>query len=274
METLENRTIKDFIENAPLYSWKTFSQSEKLRESLWIREIDEFCETCKQIRPFHDIRSIGGGASHPMRKKEILSSGDSYLNFTCVSCKSENHSFWVEQQVTEDSVKLQKIGQKPRKKLKRDSKLQRFFKADSDYYEKALISLSNGYGIAAYAYFRRIVEQNINQLLDLLLSELDPTDQENPNKVAIEELRKASPMSDKIKIANNALPEYLKPDGLNPLGSIYSLLSEGVHSLSDEQCLFKAESLQACLSFLVSELASRKRHKDNFKKLVGDLKNG
>lgn len=274
MDTLDDNKIKEFIENAPLYLWKSFSQPDKLRQSLWIREIDEFCETCNQIRPFHDLRSIGGGAGHPMQKKEFLKSGNSYLNFTCVSCKNETHTFWVEQQVTEDTVKLKKFGQKPRKKLERDSKLQRFFKADSDYYEKALISLSNGYGIAAFAYFRRIIEQNINQLLDLLLSELDSTDTDSPIKIAIDELRKESPMSDKIKIANNALPEYLKPDGLNPLGTIYSLLSEGVHSLTDEQCLAKAESLQACLSFLVSELASRKRHKDSFKKLVGSLKNG
>ncbi|ABL98527.1 hypothetical protein SHAM105786_15925 [Shewanella amazonensis] len=273
METLSDQGIKKFLENSPLYSWKTFAQPEKMRTSLWIREIDEFCETCNQIRPFQDLRSLGGITSHhPMGKIQFLQSGTSYFTFTCVSCKTENHTFLVEQEVTEETVKIQKYGQRPRKKLERDGKLQKFFKEDAEYYEKALISLSNGYGIAAFAYFRRIVELNIVKLLDLLASDLDPSQANDPIKIAIDELRKESPMSDKIKIANNALPEYLKPDGLNPLGTIYSLLSEGVHSLTDEECLVKAESLQACLSFLIAELASRKRHKDSFKKMVGGLK--
>lgn len=272
METLTDQGIKEFLENAPLYAWKSFAQPEKMRMSLRITEIDEFCETCNQMRPFQDLRSSGGISGHPMGKNQFLQSGTSYFTFTCVSCKNENHTFLVEQEVTEETVKVQKYGQRPRKKLERDSKLQKFFKEDAEYYEKALISLSNGYGIAAFAYFRRIVELNIAKLLDLLASDLDTSQANDPIKIAIDELRKESPMSDKIKVANNALPEYLKPDGLNPLGTIYSLLSEGVHSLTDEECLVKAESLQACLSFLIAELASRKRHKESFKKMVGGLK--
>ena len=38
-------------------------------------------------------------------------------------------------------------------------------------------------------------------------------------------------MSEKIKVANTALPSHLKPDGLNPLGKLYQALSEGVHTL-------------------------------------------
>lgn len=271
MEALTNNEIKKFLESAPLYSWRTFEQPQKLRMDLWINEIDEFCETCQQIRPFQDYRTRGGGLTNSVAKKAFLDSGTTYLTYTCVSCKSEKHTFLLEQEVTETRIKIQKFGQLPRKKLERDAKLQKFFKADAEYYEKAIISLSNGYGIAAFAYFRRIIELNINDLLDLLQKDLDPTDTSSSLKSALDELRKESPMSDKIKIANNALPEYLKPDGLNPLGKIYGSLSEGVHALNDEDCLKKAESLQACLSFLITELATRKRNKETFKKMVGDI---
>ncbi len=265
MKILTEQQIKDFLETAPLYSWKTFSQPEKPRNNIYINEVEEFCETCSQVKPFQNKISYGGDGG-------IMYSGHSAYSFTCVSCDDEKHTFWVQRLVTERNIKLQKVGQLPRKKLERDSKLQKFFKSDADYYEKALISLNNGYGIAAFAYFRRIVESNILSLLDLLASDVDPKDKTSPFKSAIDQLRIESPMSDKIKIANNALPEYLKPDGLNPLGKIYGLLSEGVHSLSDEQCLTKAENLQACLCFLVTELASRKKNKESFKSMVGKLK--
>lgn len=78
-------------------------------------------------------------------------------------------------------------------------------------------------------------------------------------------------MSDKIKIANNAVPVHLRPNGLNPLGRLYQVLSDGVHTLSDEQCLNKAITLQECVKFLASELASRSEHREKFTSMVGKL---
>ena len=78
-------------------------------------------------------------------------------------------------------------------------------------------------------------------------------------------------MSEKIKVANLALPSYLKPDGLNPLGRLYQVLSEGIHSLSESECLAKAKATSECLTFLVSELASRQEHRASFKSIVGEL---
>ena len=79
-------------------------------------------------------------------------------------------------------------------------------------------------------------------------------------------------MSEKIRIANHALPEHLKPDGLNPLGRLYQVLSEGVpQPFRRRACLDRAKATSECLAFLVSELASRKEHRTRFKRMVGDL---
>ncbi|MDC4389422.1 hypothetical protein NQ642_16225, partial [Acinetobacter baumannii] len=128
---------------------------------------------------------------------------------------------------------------------------------------------ANGYGVAAYAYLRRIVERNIFDLIELIQEEID---ENSPIFKTLQELKSSSPMSDRIGIANKALPDYLKPDGFNPLGQIYGLLSDGVHSLSEEECLEKAENIQACLEFLISELATHKKNKEEFKKRLIALK--
>ena len=78
-------------------------------------------------------------------------------------------------------------------------------------------------------------------------------------------------MSDKISVANRALPAYLQPDGLNPLGRLYQILSEGVHSMSDSDCLEKAKSIQVCLKYLISELGTRKTNSSSFKSMIGGL---
>ncbi len=268
MESLTDNNIKEFLENTPLYSWREFKSPDMNRSSLWIKEIDAYCETCKQKRPFQDRRSRGSGAGMPTKS---LSTGQSYFEFTCVSCSQDRHEYLVNQIVTDETIKIQKYGELPRKSLDRDPTLQKFFSNDADYYEKAVICLSNGYGIAAFAYMRRIIENNINELLDMLQEDIKSTDAESTLLNKLLELKKTTPMSEKIKIANTALPEYLVPSGLNPLGKLYQILSAGIHSDSDESCLERAKTLQECIKYLISELSSRKKNRESFKKLVGNL---
>lgn len=269
METLTDNHIKEFLESSPLYTWKEFERPDLDRNSLWINEIDAYCETCKQQRPFQDLRPRGSGAGMPMQK---LTSGQSFFQFTCVSCRKEKHDYLVDQVVTNETIKFRKYGELPRKYLDRDPVLQKFFSKDKDNYEKAVICLANGYGIASFAYMRRIIENNINELLKMLQEDIKSTDTESPLISKLSQLKENTPMKDKIDIANTALPEYLVPSGLNPLGRLYTILSRGIHSDSDETCLELAKTLQECIKYLISELSSRRKNRESFKKLIGSLK--
>jgi hypothetical protein len=269
MEELTDTEIKLFLETAPLYSWHEFKKPRVNRNSLWINEIDAYCDICEQSRPFQYLGARGGGAG--LHTLSGLKSGTSYFKFSCVSCRRAHREYLVEQVLDEENIRLQKYGELPRSKLARNKFLQKFLKEDLDNYEKAVICLSHEYGVAAFAYFRRVVENNINQLLDLVQQDAQSSAIDQPTLNALAELRKDTPMSDKIKIANLALPSHLKPDGLNPLGRLYQVLSEGVHSLSEAECLVKAKAMSECLTFLVSELATRQEHRAHFKSMVGDL---
>ncbi len=284
MKQLADSDIKEFLENVPLYVWRKFRRSSVNRRSLWIKEIDAFCETCGQPRPFqameNPLTSVERfGDAIPASKKgfrigsadQYLKTGTSHFEFTCVSCGKSKHEYHVEQIVDGETIRFQKYGERPRKRLARNPVLQRFLKDDLDNYENAVVCLSSGYGIAAFAYFRRVVENNINRLLDLVQEDAKSSGADTQVAAALTELRKDSPMSEKIKIANYALPVYLNPDGLNPLSRLYQVLSEGVHKFSEEECLNKAKATSECLAYLVSELASRKEHRARFKSTVGGL---
>ena len=292
MKELADSDIKEFLENSPLYVWREFRKPKIDRVSLWIKEIDSFCETCGQSRPFQDLRSRGTAAGmaaalarfsdtippDSRSRGDSIGSADLYLKagishfeFTCVSCKKETREYHVEQIVNKETIQLQKYGERPRKRLARDPVLQRFLKDDLDNYEKAVDCLSNGYGVAAFAYFRRVVENNINGLLDLVQEDAQSSGADSEVVAALAELRGNPPMKKKIKIANHALPAYLNPDGLNPLGRLYEVLSEAVHNFPEEECLSKAKETSDCLAYLVSELASRKKNRTRFKNMVGGL---
>jgi hypothetical protein len=265
---LTDAAIKVFLESAALYVWHTFKLPTVNRSSLWIGAVDGFCDCCDQLRPFHDPRSRGGGAGMQV---STLKSGTSYFEFTCVSCRKVRREYLVEQVIEAETIRIQKYGELPRKPLPRNRLLQRFLKEDLENYEKGVVCLSQGYGIGAFAYFRRIIEGNIQHLLELVKEDAQSLASSASVLEALAELKKESPMSDKIKIANRALPDHLKPGGLNPLGKLYQLLSAGVHNLSDEECLHKAQEMSECLVFLVSELASRKENRARFKTLIGGL---
>ena len=270
MKQLTDSDIKEFLENVPLYVWREFEKSANLR-SLQISEIDAFCEECKQSRPFQDLGPKGGGTGMQVVPDRDLQTGTSYLEFTCVSCRKSRREYHVEQIVDGETIRLQKYGELPQKQLERNPVLQRFLKDDLENYKKAVVCLSNGYGVAAFAYFRRVVENNINKLLDLVQEDAQSSSANTEVTSALAELKKDSPMKNKIKIANHALPEHLNPDGLNPLGRLYQVLSEAVHNFSEEECLNKAKITSECLAYLVSELASRKKHRDQFKSMLGGL---
>lgn len=252
----------------PLYVWREFKKPAVNRGSLWINEIEAFCEICDQLRPFRDLRSRGGSAGMVV---EGLKAGISYFEFTCVSCRKARREFLVEQIVTEETIRIQKYGERPKKPLTKDHVLQHFLKDDLKNYEKAVDCLSHQYGVAAFVYLRRVIENNINRLLDLIQEDAKSSAASAEVIRALAELRKESRMSEKIRIAKYALPGHLKPDGLNPLGKLYQVLSEGAHNLSDEECLDRAKASSGCLAFLVSELVSRKEHRSRFKSMVGEL---
>lgn len=268
MNELTDSDIKEFLETAPLYSWREFKRPSVNRNSLSINEIDAYCDICKQQRPFQDLRSRGGGSGMTV---SALKSGTSYFTFSCVSCRKAHREYMVEQVLDDKTIRIQKYGELPRSKLRRNQALQKFFQDDLDNYEKAIVCLSHEYGIAAFVYFRRVIENNINALLDLLQEDAQSSGSDKSILDAIADLRKETPMSEKIKIANLALPNHLKPDGLNPLSRLYQVLSEGIHSLTEAECLKKSTATSKCLEFLISELASRAENRARFKNMVGKL---
>ena len=257
------RDLKEFLETTPLYVKKTFDVQRIKHAQIALQGIDQDCETCNKLRPFHNVSNT--------RNYELLLSGDVGYRFRCVTCGERERLILTRVTVTDLTVTFEKFGEWPPKKQVTNKTLQRFFKEDLDNYRKATACLAHGYGVGAFAYFRRIVEGNIGRLLDLVAEEAHACGDDKAALDAIAELRKESPMSAKIQIANAAVPPHLKPNGLNPLGRIYAVLSEGVHTLSDEQCQEKAKLIATSLTFLVGELAARKRSRDEFAAAVQNL---
>ncbi|MCW8037939.1 hypothetical protein [Acinetobacter entericus] len=267
----DSNDLAAFIVNRELYAEKEyFFESKDILNIIYISQVQDFCKICDNQKPFINKNSKTENNRHyqgwpTVTIIEYEQSKFKFIQFQCVTCEEETRNYMLLQSINDNKISFLKFGEFPRNDLKQNKQLSKFYKKDQDLYRKASTCLAHGFGVGAFAYMRRIVENNILNLLELIA---DGYDADESVITALNELKKESPMSDKIEIANNALPSSLKPSGINPLKTIYKVLSEGVHKLSDEECLNKAKQIDQCMLFITSELAN---HKKNVEMLKGNL---
>lgn len=185
----------------------------------------------------------------------------SRLRYVCTSCQSSSRSFLV--LFDEDKSWVMKVGQWPAWEIRSDRAVERMLGAHASFYRKGLVCESQGYGIGAFSYYRRIVEELIDRLLSEIGELLAGTEHDS-YMAAYEQVKTTVVAQDKIALVKDLLPANLRPDGLNPLSILHSTLSQGLHAESDDECLAAAASVREVLVFLVSRVEGANQAKKSF----------
>lgn len=181
----------------------------------------------------------------------------------------------LSQGMVEDNVspKVVKMGQFPAPSVDVPKKLERNLGVDGTaLYKKALVNRSQGYGLGAVTYIRRVVEDKTNELIEAAaqLAEsygVDPKIVGNVRKAATER----TTYDQKLNIAATVLPEVLKVEGVNPLAELYGLVSQGVHELTEEECIAVADETEAVFEYLFTNLRAAKEARHGFVEKVKKL---
>lgn len=205
--------------------------------------------------------------------------------YTCSSCGENNRYFFLKffSRTTTDNdgdkvalLEVYKIGQYPPWSIDVNSELALALDTEVDLYKKGLICESQSYGIGAYAYYRRVVENKIESLLDAIKDLMSSAEAETYIPI-LEQVKKAKVAEEKIALAKELLPASLRPEGINPLDIIYESLSVGIHSDNDDECLDRAVLIKEAIIFLLTEIIKRKaeskKFTDNMRKLLEKKKN-
>ena len=284
--------LREFIEKQPLYSWHEFELPEfELPEYATqftnlarefntgfadLSQIEMECPTCKQSRPFGRQRIVlgddysGGDYSDNDYSLVKVTSKIYPFLFKCHSCLSSEYAFFIE--VNIENGKIRKVGQSPDWPTTLDKTIGKFLKDDSEFFKRALRCESQGYGIAAFSYYRRVLENSIGKILENLRSILEMQgSSENIEKIDI--ALKGTVMEEKIKIAKDAIPNSLKPNGMNPLTIIYKTLSVGIHRLTEEECLKNSQDIRVALSYLIKALTQQNEDQREFLEATKNLNN-
>ena len=181
--------------------------------------------------------------------------------YTCQSCKEFTRQFQVYFSPNNDY--MYKFGQYPEWEIKMDKNLEKTLGKHSSTFRKGLVCESQGYGIGAFSYYRRITEDIIDELLDSI-EDLIEEEYKEKYKQALEKTKKTRVTQEKIDLVRDLLPSILKPKGMNPLGVLHSELSEGLHAETDQACLENANHVRSILTFLINQIIQSKEAAKSF----------
>lgn len=263
---------KEFLEKYPLYkrynfepreSWNKFNIEELPRPA-----INMYCKGCESIQTYNATDE-----SKYEQPYKFINDNIFRLQYICTGCYKDVREFMLqfkEWSVWDEKKKehiyylqVQKVGQYPAWSIEMDKELENMIGDHAEYYKRGLICESQSYGIGAYAYFRRVTEDVIDDLLESIL-DLVEEEEKKEYKEKLEEVRKEKIAEKKINLVKDLLPKSLQVDGMNPLKELYGVLSEGIHDKTDEECMEKAEAIRGILVFLVNQVVRTKRDKKSF----------
>ncbi len=201
-----------------------------------------------------------------------------HLIATCHSCgakadfllKLYSDKTWNER---EKGIKIfvKKIGQFPPYEISPEATVEKYLlEEDKGNYKKALANLSIGYGIGAFAYFRRIIENEIIRLIEDI-SKLDFDGVEHIEQ-ALKTYETDHAMAKLIDVATKFLPNSLLSIGDNPIRLLHEQLSVGLHKLPDEVCIGKAETIDTILKYVIKKVNEEKYQLKDVKEAMKKLR--
>ncbi len=260
------RRLSWFVTDAPLYRIVKVSRgvsSETVAKDILPKKVRMQCDECQGDATNWAISEGGHG------KANTLTS----VVYQCQNCQNSQITMYFYFTPHQGELHLEKIGQFPKFEVKPPKELSKALGKHRTLYIKGVTLRHHNYGLGALIYFRRLVEETADELLDLLENVALEAEGSNQEALAvIKQARKAQRFEDKVKVAAEALPQHLRSGGMNPLGLLHDLLSYDIHEGTDEDAIEIVDEMDKILEYLFTELKihaqTRTGYTESIKKLA------
>lgn len=180
-----------------------------------------------------------------------------FVTYQCRNCRECTKQYAVSMvRISDYSVRMYKFGELPQFGPPNPKKLMNLMGAERDAYLKGRRCENQGLGIAAFAYYRRVVENQKSKIIGEILKVAENLKADPDLIRELKEAKAETRFTEAINRIKHGLPQVLLINGHNPLTLLHSALSEGLHAESDEQCLELATSIRIVLTDLVERMAT------------------
>jgi hypothetical protein len=226
-----------------------------------------FCDNCKKETFWEtDISSYGHGENNKQ--------GFTEKKYTCRNCGSQTvtyYFYWMKQK--DNSTLFFKVGQYPELEERVSKALEDALDAeDLKVYKNALRMRNFNLGIAAIAYMRRVVENRMNDMLEVLHEAAIAHNAPNEILDRHKEMMAEKRFSDRVDYAGDLLPESLRPKGKpNPMAILHELASDGLHTKTDEECVDIFDACRNTFEYVFGKMRIEVEEAKRFVKEMGKL---
>lgn len=256
----------------PLYSFAEFLESVPPNTHAYIAKCGRYFHSPRDASfvlafkmpdvQLHCDSNICGGLRifRGSEGEEIVLAGnftEIYLRYRCSNCRESAKVFSVAimPKGSLGEAEAIKFGEHPVFGPPVPSRLLKMIGPDRDEFLKGKRCENQGLGVGAFTYYRRVVENQKSRIFSEIIKVGRKIGISNEKLVVLEAAEKESQISKALDMAKDALPESLLMNGKSPIKLLYAALSEGVHNLSDEQCLEIATSVRVVLAELAEKLS-------------------
>lgn len=264
--------VNEFLAYEPLYARLDLAQLFDGQSYGWahnvlnLGKIFRWCPNprCRTERPYDTVgeSQSGIGFHQEPGSTEVTPTVYSML-FRCSGCGSDFRC-WIEVPVDDSGNEqkgVRKVGQLPPFDISIPRRLENALGDDAILYKRALICVSQSFGVGACTYLRRILENQINPLLQTVYENRQDDGASEEDLDAVRKIMQKGSAEETIKLANEVLPQALRVAGENPLELIYDKLSAGLHRQDEQQCTAVATEVREALEHVFVGLSVERQQR-------------
>ena len=256
-------TLKTFLEKVPPYKETEVSDLYIFDGNLQLKigktyhnypEIEIECPICKGKRFFSK-------ADYLSETNNLDVSKSLGLVYTCKNCNEAQKIFTLKFCELDEDInseflpgKILKIGEYPPFGDSIPAKVITLVGKERDFFLKGRRCENQSLGIGAYAYYRRIVENQKNKLIDEIIKVCIKLGGQEELINDLENAKREIQFSTAIDSIKKELPSSLFIEEKNPLKLLHKAVSKGIHEMTDEECLKYAESIRVILFALTERI--------------------
>jgi hypothetical protein len=198
-----------------------------------------------------------------------------FVVYTCRNCQKCRKVYAISARITHDlyNGEARKIGEWPPFGLPIPSRVISLIGPDRELFLSGYRSENQGLGIGAFSYYRRVVENRKDRLIDEIIK-VAKTVHEEHTISALRSARDEQQFSKAMDLVKDAIPQALLINRHNPLTLLHSALSEGLHAQDDDQCLELATSIRVVLTELAERMSVALKNNAEIKAAVSRLFKG
>lgn len=263
--------LREFLEQTPPGKWTVLKDivsprfpGETLAE-LPFPELLLHCETesCGGIRHFSTSTkiSISEGSNSKFCFYKCKNCGEFWKHYSLLFRASDNFR----------SIRAYKYGELPTFGPPTPRKVQKILGDLWPLFLKGRQAENQSMGIAAFAYYRRVVEAQRNVILNEIVK-VAKLLKAAPEMIAdLEAAQAETQFTKSVDAIKHGIPQSLYLDGHNPLTLLHDALSDGLHNESDDDCLELATAIRLVLIDLVERLSLAMAEHEDLKSAVTKL---